>query len=321
MPLFKSGSGTEEWLNQSGNQWQVSHTSGESFDQLKKAPFDTAGQWTHQYGLPDNSAFGGESLWGSTSTDDFEIQWMGRPGPRFQTDRSGRKPSPLAVNGKMFVQGKERVVAVDAYSGHVYWSKEIPGLSRMNILRDCSNWVADDDHIYIAHKKNMIKINSENGAITSIVPVRNKENKTPNDWGYISLYNDKVIGSEIPEGSNYTNYYGGEGWYDATAGKLAHQVVSRSLFGLDKLSDQLLWEYKNPGSFIINATITIIGNQICWVESRNPEFKLSDQGRAGVDIYKKMYMVSINPDTGEKKLGKTCKNKSGDCILFYGRKQ
>ena len=95
-----------------------------------------AGSWTHQYGRADNGAFGGEELGGASTISDLEVQWIGRPGPRCQPDRNGRKPAPLSVNGRLFVQGLNRIVALDAYNGSILWSTEIPDLLRMNMPRD-----------------------------------------------------------------------------------------------------------------------------------------------------------------------------------------
>jgi len=305
-----------KWLSKSESSWQVTRSNSNNFELLKKRPIEASGEWSHQYGLPDNSAFGGESLWGSTSTEDFEIQWMGRPGPRFQTDRSGRKPSPLAVNGKMFVQGKERIIAVDAYNGNVHWSKEIPDLSRMNLVRDCSNWVADSDFVYVAHKNNLLVINANNGKMNEIIPVKKGANSKGNDWGYISLVKDIIIGSAIPKGSNYTNYYGGQGWYDAKSGPLAYQVVSNSLFARKKEGKELLWNYEKEESYIINSTITITNNQICFVESRNSKLKLTKDGRADPDVFKNLYMVSINPETGNVNWEHAINTKPGITAYF-----
>ena len=297
--LNKKISNYKDWLKASVSMWQVNHINKDDFDLLKKAPHETAGKWTHQYGLADNTAFGGESLWGSTDTEDFEIQWMGRPGPRFQTDRSGRKPSPLAVNGKMFVQGRDRIIAVDAYNGAVLWSKEIPGINKMNIHRDCSNWTADDDFIYIALQNNALKINNLNGQITNIIPTEESANVAVKDWGYISVNQDKIIGSSIPKGSQYKNYYGGDGWYDDKSGPLTDKVVSYNLFAKSKQDGSNLWIYEKPSSFIINSTITISNNQLSFVESRSSKFKLTKEHRADPSIFKELFLVALNLETGQ----------------------
>lgn len=295
----------ENWLEDSNLDWEVDAkklTDGGLI--LKKHKLETQGEWTHQYAEPDNSAFGGESMWGSTRAEDFEIQWMGRPGPRFQTDRSGRKPSPLAVNGKMFVQGNERVVAVDVYNGNVLWSEDFPGMKRMNIHRDCSNWAADENYIYIAIGANVIKVDQMTGAVVEVIP----EASGNQDWGFISLVDDKIIGTSIPKGSSFTDFYGGVGWYDAKNGPMAFKVISKLLFARDKKEDKIHWSYK-PQGVIINPTITIYNQQITFVESAN--VKLSEEGRGGDDLFRNTSLVALDQNTGKVLWKKRIKNVPG----------
>ncbi len=306
----------KKWLSSAENLWQVDQINNDSKTLLKKKKIENIGKWTHQYGLADNSAFGGESLWGSTSTEDFEIQWMGRPGPRFQTDRSGRKPSPLAVNGKMFVQGKERVLAIDTYNGKIFWSKEITEMVRMNLHHDCSNWAADDDFLYIAVNQNLLKINNETGEIDEIFPVDPSKNNIPNEWGYIGVLDDKFIGSSTQKGSAFKNYYGGAGWYDGQTGPATYKVMSFALFAKSKEDGKDIWKYEKSNSAIINSTITISNGHISFVESRNPKMKLTKEGRGKSDIFKEMYMVSLNVNTGKVNWEKKLDTKPGITTYF-----
>jgi len=274
----------------------------------KKEP-ETNGDWTHQYGAPDNSSFGGESLWGSTESDEFEIQWMGRPGPRFQTDRTGRKPSPLAVNGKMFVQGNQRVVAVNAYNGAVLWSKDIAGMLRMNVNHDCSNWAADDKFIYIAVKNRVLMINQDDGVIINELEVP-KKNINRYDWGYTATANGLVIVSESPKNSSYTDYYGGYGWYDAISGPATEKVMSVSLSAYNSGSSDLKWKYNSGSSKIINPTIIIYDDKMFFVESATAT-PLSKDVRGGEKIFKKTYLVSLNVKDGSLNWKKRIVNEPG----------
>lgn len=70
-------------------------------------------------------------------------QWFGEPAARGFTDRQGRRPPPLTVNGFFYAQGNDRVYALDGYNGKIYWELEIPNLRRVNIPRDGSNMCAD----------------------------------------------------------------------------------------------------------------------------------------------------------------------------------
>ena len=120
------------------------------FLKITRGPLEGAGEWSHQYGNAANGAYAGESLGGASSTEDLEVQWLGRPGPRAQPDRNGRKPSPLSTGGRLFVQGLNRMIALDAYNGTVLWSKELPRLQRFNMPRDSSNLAADESFVFTA---------------------------------------------------------------------------------------------------------------------------------------------------------------------------
>ena len=145
-----------------------------------------AGQWSHQYGSADNTAFGGETLQGSTATNDLLVQWIGRPGPRAQPDRSGRKPSPLSINGRLFVQGLHRLIGVDSYNGTILWAHEIPNLERFNIPRDCSNWCADDDYVYLAVDGKCWQIDAQTGdMVRQRSVIDGTDPKQKHQWGYV----------------------------------------------------------------------------------------------------------------------------------------
>ncbi len=273
----------------------------------RKIPEDQ-GTWTHQYGMGDNSSFGGEDLWGTTSSDDFEIQWMGRPGPRFQTDRTGRKPSPLAVNGKLFVQGNQRIVALNAYNGTILWSKDIPGMLRMNVNHDCSNWVADDKNIYIIVKDKLLELDQNTGRIIKEIAVPAKD-RMRSDWGYIGTVDGLVLTSESPKGSHFTDYYGGYGWYDAVKGPATDKVMSTKLITFRPGSDKPVWTYSNGSSKIINPTIITYEGKVYFVESASA--KLSEKSRGGPEIFNKIYLVSLNAKDGSLNWRKRIKNVPG----------
>ena len=74
----------------------------------------------------------------SSVSSELEVRWLGRPGADFGIDRNPRMPAPLAVGGRLFHQGMNRMVALDAFNGAILWSLEIPDLRRVNIPRDCA---------------------------------------------------------------------------------------------------------------------------------------------------------------------------------------
>ena len=56
-----------------------------------------------------------------------------------------------------------RLVAMDAHNGFILWSLEAPDLRRVNIPRDCGNWCADSESLFVAIKNSAWMMNAEDG--------------------------------------------------------------------------------------------------------------------------------------------------------------
>ncbi|MDP6557423.1 MAG: PQQ-binding-like beta-propeller repeat protein [Pirellulaceae bacterium] len=264
---------------------------------LVRGPLGGAGDWTHLYGHADNSAFGGEQLSGAKNTKDLAVQWIGRPGPRYQSDRSGRKPSPLAVAGRLFLQGQHRIVALDSYNGSPLWSLEIPHFERYNVPRDCGNWCADREFLYVAVRDECWQVANADGRLVKIHnvnPIADHDWKA--DWGYIARHGDKLVGTAVKQGTSWTDFWGKAGWYDARDGEVTHKVCSDNLFATHSTSGKLLWTY--AGGVIMNASITISGDHVYFVESRNDAVKQSPARRVGPEFWQDQYLVAVKIEDG-----------------------
>lgn len=276
-----------------------------------------AGEWSHLYGDPDNSAFGGEKLGGAKSTDDLDVQWVGRPGPRYQADRSGRKPSPLSTGGRLFLQGLHRIIAVDVYNGTILWSLEIPGLERFNMPRDCSNWCASRDHLFVAVKHECWKIDVVTGTVIDRMPAARATSDTGLEWGYVATQNGRLYGSAVQGGTSWTSFWGGgdAGWYDAVSGAVTFPICSDRLFCSDSKSGALMWEYQR--GVILNSTITLAADTMYFVESRNPEIVASKDRRIGNSkLWNDLHLVAVDAATGSPKWEKQLDPMSQQ-VVFY----
>ncbi|MEQ9289312.1 MAG: PQQ-binding-like beta-propeller repeat protein [Cyclobacteriaceae bacterium] len=283
---------------------------------LKKPKLEDSGVWSHQYGKPDNSAYGGESLWGATTTSDFQEKWIGRPGPRFQSDRNARKTSPLAINGRLFVQGLERIAAIDSYNGTFLWTNSQPDFKRFNVPRDCSNWSADDDFLYTVVGKYCHKVDAATGkAVNSIVVSPRTGTGREFDWGYLANLEGRIIGSAVKPNNIYTEFTGGASWYDAIKGDLARKVSSDNLFSLSKSSNQVQWQYE--GGMIINSTIALSEDKAFFVECRDSKTMSSDNRRLDLEkLNNKLYMVALDIKSGEKLWEKKLDVVAGITVFF-----
>ncbi len=265
-----------------------------------RSPLPGTGVWSHQYGRGDNAACGGETLQGAKGTDALAVQWLGRPGPRYQPDRNGRKPAPLAVNGRLFGQGRRRMVALDAHNGTVLWSLEIPGFARFNMPRDCGNWCADRHHVFAAVKDECWQIDAATGSVAEVFDVLPAGRPGWEwDWGYVGDGGDTVIGSAVKRGSAFVEFTGHPNWYDAKEGEPTFKVCSENLFALHKRTGEVRWSY--AGGLIINPTITMSEAHVYFAECRHKDVIASESRRVGMpEMWDEMVLVALDLATGEK---------------------
>jgi len=264
---------------------------------VTKSATAESGTWTHQYGRADNATFAGESLQGACRTDDFQVQWLGQPGPRFQSDRGNRKPAPLYAAGKLFVQGLDRLLALDANNGTILWNVEIPGLRRFNIRNDSANWCADDERLYLAVRDACWVLDATTGGLAAeyIVPSAKQESA----WGYVGREGNLLIGSRAPLRSAYQEFWGGQFWYSDSDGPLAGKVISDTLFAIDAASGQKKWQYQ--GGAIVHTSITLTPDAVVFAESPLRTGKQLESGRAtNSDFWAELQVVALSLEDGRQ---------------------
>ena len=301
-----------------GLEPRKTHNESGTWITAARPALEGAGEWSHLYGRADNSAFGGEELAGASTTGEMNIQWIGRPGPRAQPDRNGRKPSPLSTGGRLFVQGMHRIIALDAFNGTVLWALEIPSLERFNMPRDCSNWCADEQFVYIAAKDKCWQIDAVTGEVEAFHPVvRGSRDDWTYDWGFIAQTDDLVLGSAQKTGTAFVSFWGdaGAGWYDARSGPATFKVCSDAVFARRKADGSPAWSYEE--GVVINPTITVADGKLCFVECRHPSVKQSQARRIGSDeLWEQQFLVALDLATGEKVWEQAIDTADGT-VAFY----
>ena len=272
------------------------------------------GEWTHQYGDAGNTASSGETLGGANSTDDLVVQWVGRPGGDFGIDRNPRMPAPIASNGRLFHQGLNRVAAIDTYNGSVLWSLEIPDFRRVNIPRDCSNWCVNAENLFIAVKDRAWILEAATGNRLTTFGVPSNPNKT-HSWGYIAQAGDRLFGSRVNSKAAYTNYWGGDKWYDAKEGEGTGKVCSDGVFAYDIDSQKLAWTYEK--GLILNPTISISDGKMYFVETRHPEvLAASARQLTAKELWLDLHLVALDAATGEIAFEKQISTEAGVISYF-----
>ena len=260
--------------------------------QFRRDPLPGAGEWSHQYGSPDNTSTSLDELVGG----DMQVAWWGDPGPRPMPDRGNRNPAPLSVNGRLFIQGDRILFGLDAYNGTILWTLSAPEVRRANVTRDCSNMAAAGDRLYVAHGRWCLAIDGQTGNRAQRFPVEGGGADDSFAWGYVSASSDSLIGSRQKRDAAYL---GDDGeWYEDFDTQQTSRVTSDRIFSLDPSTGARRWTYQ--GGVILNSTITIADGMILFLESRSPAAAAAAGSRVAHELLTDQYLVALDLRTGQR---------------------
>lgn len=295
----QSRKAVEAWARDAGNAVTVVRDDSGTWCRGVRGRLPGSGDWTHQYGTAANQGFCGETLRGATAIDDLELQWIGNPGPRYQPDRQVRKPAPLAANGRLYMQGLDRIIAADAYNGTILWSLEVPGLRRFNLPRDASNMCADDDHLYVAAGDACWKISGADGRLVATFPVVRPPNHSWDlDWGYVAVQDGILFGSATKRGSHFSGIWGNGNWFDSKGGWDTAKACSDNLFALDAATGRPLWSH--AGGVVIHSGIALGPDTVYLLEGRDPKVLALDRRLIGDEsLFQNLHLVALDAPTGK----------------------
>jgi len=276
-----------QWFAKAGVKSEVNGEGGQMWATIKRGKLKGAGDWTHQYGSPDNTTNSRDDL----VRGEMGVLWWGEPGPRPMPDRGGRNPAPLAANGRLFVQGDRMFFGMDAYNGAILWTLSAPEIRRSNLPRDGSNMAASDDFLYLAGGRHALGINARTGE-------RKLRFSAPEgrNWGYMGVIGNHLLGSAVKPKSAYIADEGE--WYDSTKAPEIARLASDSLFSFNRHTGKREWNYK--GGLVMNSTITIADGVVYFVESRNPDAGKLSTSRLAPATLNKQHLVALDLTSGRK---------------------
>jgi outer membrane protein assembly factor BamB len=250
------------WLAESQlGQCRLSRTNG-VWATLKRGALSGAGSWTHQYAEPGNTACSDDQLVGGP----LGLLWFGAPGPALMVNRHNAVAAPLAINGKLFVQGENNVMAHDSYNGMKLWKRDIPGAMRTRLKKsECGNIAASEDSIFVAIAGKCLRLDAETGETRATYNAPGGAT-----WGYIAHVDGILYGSTL-----------------TTTG------VSGSVFAIDTRDGKTLWSCQ--GKNIINLTIALGNGWLFFVDS-----SLSPDERQAMLKMDKSFLRSLSAEQAKK---------------------
>ncbi|MDQ1256788.1 MAG: hypothetical protein QG656_1388, partial [Candidatus Hydrogenedentes bacterium] len=182
------------WLGEAANgtETQPVAAAQAGWTVFQRGALPGAGSWTHQYADTGNTA----------CSDDVRVKgplgilWFGEPGSLNMVERHARAAAPVSMDGRMIVQGENKIMAYDAYNGTLLWSQDVPGAVRVRVDSDMGNLALDAKALYVATRNQCLRLDPATGAIvrTYTVPV-DPADQEPKRWGYLACSGNLLYGS------------------------------------------------------------------------------------------------------------------------------
>jgi len=201
-----SGTALREWAETSPDLRSAAVSEGPDGVWLRstRGALPGAGSWRQEYADPGNTTCG----------DDRHVKcplgvlWYGDPGPGMMAERHRRPSAPLAINGRMFIQGEGRgttigagdnvVMCYDAYNGVKLWERSLGGALRTVISHDGANAAVNDDSFFIVVPEGCVRLSADTGETTFTYKVPDGDEKARR-WGYVSVVGDRVYGTRTAD--------------------------------------------------------------------------------------------------------------------------
>ena len=213
-----------------------------------------AGNWSHQYGNPANTAIGTDQL----VKGDLSVLWYGDPGPGDMVNRHDGAVGPLSTNGRLFVQGESEIRAYDAYNGTFLWKYSNPAAIRTGVFQNQNpaNLAADDDRLFLFVKDECMELDAASGRVLRVHRLPPSQDDGQHEWGYVATQNGMLFGAAtIRKEIELKQRRRGKQTNDATD----------LLFAIDLGTGQIKWVYQ--GHSISHHTIAIGPDKVFFIDS------------------------------------------------------
>ena len=272
---------------------------------LTRGALPGAGNWSHQYGNPANTAVSNDLR----VSGGLGVLWYGDPGPGEMVNRHDGAVGPLATNGRLFVQGETTIRAYDAYNGQLIWNYNNPDGIRTGVYKNVSpgNLAASDDRLFHFVDKKCFELDAATGETVHVHRLPAENDDGIHEWAYVVVQDDLLFGTAtVLEAIHARERRRGRKTNDATD----------AIFAIDLTTGEHLWTYQ--GRNISHRTIAVGPNQVYFIDSSvtsveraailrqdksDLEFLTGKQREIAEDRLKKADIrraIAIDSRTGEK---------------------
>ena len=233
---------------------EVTQRTSHGWAMMSRKILPGAGSWSHQYGNPANTAVSDDTR----VSGGLGVLWYGEPGIDDMVNRHDGAVGPLAVGGRLFIQGETNIRAYDAYNGLFLWQHDNPKGIRLGVFMNVSpgNLVATDDRLYHFVGEDCFELDAATGKEIRIHKLPESRNDGKHQWAYIAVQDDLLFGTAtVMDNIEAHERRRGRRTKDATDG----------VFAIDLKTGKHLWTYH--GKSISHRTIAIGPERVFFIDS------------------------------------------------------
>lgn len=233
---------------------EVTQKTADGWTTLSRGMLPGAGSWTHQYGNAANTAVSDDTR----VKGGLGVLWYGDPGIDDMVNRHDGAVGPLAVGGRLFVQGETNIRAYDSYNGLFLWEHKNPEGIRIGVFMNVSpgNLTATGDRLYHFVGQECHEIDAATGKSVRIHQLPESRREGKHEWAYVAVQGDLLFGTAtVMDSIDARSRRRGRRTKDATDG----------IFAIDLKTGKHLWDYQ--GSSISHNTIAIGPKRVFFVDS------------------------------------------------------
>ena len=229
--------------------------------------------WTHQYADVANTVVSQDARVRAP----LGLLWFGGPPNDPVLPRHGHGPTPQVIDGRLLIEGRHMLRAVDVYTGRLLWQQELkdigqyydntshqPGANEIG-----SNYACASDGIYVAHGTDCVRLDPATGRILSRWPLPSRQAADGGVWGYVGIYESLLIATAGPLNITHKSEKVAADkqprvlWTEGSP-PARYSAGSRWLLGLDRSTGKVLWEKEAAGEFRHNAIAAGGGKVFCF---------------------------------------------------------
>ena len=218
--------------------------------QTVRGPLEGTGSWTHQYCDPANTNCSTDSL----AKGPLGMLWFTDLNFKMPS-RHGRGRAPLVSEGRLFVEGLNAVLCVDAYNGRKLWEYPLPGIQTvydgdhlMGVSGTGGNFCLGTHGLYVHTGDRCVRLDPVTGELLTELRAPDDAKGKPGTWGIIACVGDTLFGTLANTEHVVTYRYG--------KGDMSTQFTeSTLLFAADAETGELKWRYQPKASLRHNTIV------------------------------------------------------------------